>query len=902
MKLRRIEAVRFGGLRDVSLGELGDGLTIVHGPNEAGKSTLNALVRHVLYGFPTAREKDASYQPSGDTRLGRLVFEGESGRWVIERSEGPRRGDVAVRAIAGAERAALLDEVTRGVSETAFRIVFGFGMDELARIEERGSGDDIISRLYAASAGLAVSPHEVRIALERQADDVFKKGARKRELNELVAELRATRASIRELKLRSESFQADQQRRRDLDARLVEARTARDEARSQAVELALAAQQAAERHRTVVEQEETLRALRLERRQCEDERAAIEVDGALLDRAHELDAMLEEASAFSAGCESYKAAEANVAKAQARATDATARTGLSDETLHALARDHGLASAVDESREDLQRYQLQVEARREEAQRAAAAADAAEATLDRLLTPHGIPVSSAEEAVAERLAAIDALEALRGSNGVGLRSGTDAPAFIMLVSGLAAAVAGIALREWVSLGIGALLAVAAIVLLLRSRRGVPAMPIANERPYLQMLGLGGEAGALDISRARRSLESVRVAVLSAAESRRIADEAGRDALLAQQSCDARRALWAEWLESHGLPGTATPAAVAQLLVLAREASTAQAALAEAQAEASRIAERLDGFAERLGAVAAHATGDQHHLTRDDVPATINRLKERLSSARAAAARVAELGKELQGLDSRIASEAERSSVAGQDLRAILEQHGLAEGTHDDLSRLATQAQRVAEGAAELFDALAGEKNQLEGRLAGDGHERRGTELRLDEAGLQERLADALDRHLVLSAAVKLLSDTLERYERERQPEVVKRAEALFTRITDGRYVGLSVPLTDSPIEVFDTRSGSKTSDILSLGASQQLYLALRLGLIAQLGDVGAGLPVLMDDVFAHFDRERRHGAAEAVAELARLRQVVFFTCHPEVAELLAEVAPDHARIDLQRCD
>ena len=49
MRLRRVEAERYGALAGASLGDLGDALTIVHGPNEAGKSSFTALVRHVLY-------------------------------------------------------------------------------------------------------------------------------------------------------------------------------------------------------------------------------------------------------------------------------------------------------------------------------------------------------------------------------------------------------------------------------------------------------------------------------------------------------------------------------------------------------------------------------------------------------------------------------------------------------------------------------------------------------------------------------------------------------------------------------------------------------------------------------------------------------------------------------------
>ena len=60
----------------------------------------------------------------------------------------------------------------------------------------------------------------------------------------------------------------------------------------------------------------------------------------------------------------------------------------------------------------------------------------------------------------------------------------------------------------------------------------------------------------------------------------------------------------------------------------------------------------------------------------------------------------------------------------------------------------------------------------------------------------------------------------------------------------------------SAIEVFDTTSAASVPDRLSRGTAEQLYLALRLGLVDQLGEVGSGLPVLMDDVLVNFSPDR----------------------------------------------
>jgi hypothetical protein len=67
--------------------------------------------------------------------------------------------------------------------------------------------------------------------------------------------------------------------------------------------------------------------------------------------------------------------------------------------------------------------------------------------------------------------------------------------------------------------------------------------------------------------------------------------------------------------------------------------------------------------------------------------------------------------------------------------------------------------------------------------------------------------------------------------------------------------------------VFDASARAKDTGRLSTGTAEQLYLALRLALIGQLGEIGAALPVLMDDVFANFDPERRAGAARRLPSL-----------------------------------
>jgi uncharacterized protein YhaN len=905
MRLRRIEAVRYGALADATLGDLGDGLTVVHGPNEAGKSTFTALVRHVLYGYPTARERDAGYHSSAGARLGRLVFEAEEGSWVVERAEGAHGGAVAVRALAGADRPGLLGEITRGVSPEAFRVVFGFGLDEMARIEEmRGGNDDIIARLNAASAGLRISPHEVRSALEKEAGELFKPRGRNRVINNLVSEVRGYRSELRELRAEADSFGGDMRRVRELEELLGTARVTRDEALAAERALELALERASGRRDEIRGFEDEILELRQELKTARDAIEGVAVDDALLGSASDIEITLGDLGGFTEGLSGLERLEQAVSRAEARVAEAAASCGMDPERAVALGYRAGLAEDADAARDDLQRLSQQVETRDEEAQRAAEGRAAAHAAAAAQIAPLDLDSADPAEAIAERLAAVEALEVARGSTPGSLaRSGPDVPALVMTLSGVAAIIAGAVLGQWTAIVIGAVLVGAGAYFLLRRARSHPETSAAvDESPYLRILALGPNAGPLDLARVRRALEAARAATSTAREATSRAEEASRAAALARDTLETRRLQWVSWLEQYAMDVALSPPAASRVLAQARDAAVAATAAAEARADVVRATERLDAYTSRLTAVAAPFADVPDPLARDGVVALANRLRERLASARELAGRRAAMTSEATALESRLISAEGRLTRAAGELKDVLESFGVAEGAPEaDLRALHDTAARKAREAAAAYDELAGEKNQLEGRLQQEAREARGSELRLRESGAVQRLGDAIERYAELSVASALLGRAQERYERERQPDVVRHAQETFRRITGDRYVGLSVPLGEGRIEVFDERSAVRGSDLLSRGTAEQLYLSLRLGLVAHLGDVGAGLPVLMDDVLVNFDPDRRRGAAEAIAEFSTIRQVVLFTCHPETATLMAEVAPDHERIELERC-
>ena len=107
------------------------------------------------------------------------MFADAEGEWAIERVDGKSRGAVSVTALSGAERPALLGELVGGVSEQSFQAIFAFGLDDLPIARSGSANDDIVAQLYAAGAGLAVNPMDVRATLEGRATALYASGRQK---------------------------------------------------------------------------------------------------------------------------------------------------------------------------------------------------------------------------------------------------------------------------------------------------------------------------------------------------------------------------------------------------------------------------------------------------------------------------------------------------------------------------------------------------------------------------------------------------------------------------------------------------------------------------------------------------------------------------------------------------
>ncbi len=167
------------------------------------------------------------------------------------------------------------------------------------------------------------------------------------------------------------------------------------------------------------------------------------------------------------------------------------------------------------------------------------------------------------------------------------------------------------------------------------------------------------------------------------------------------------------------------------------------------------------------------------------------------------------------------------------------------------------------------------------------------DLELRKSALEEELRGVLEEWRRLRLAAELLEEALRRFEEAHQPGVLRDASTLFAQVTGGRYPRIVQSDSDG-FAVVAADGTHRGPGELSQGTTEQLYLCIRLGLVAELARNDRALPVVMDDVLVNFDDDRARAMAGVLAVFASEHQLLFFTCSSRTRDLLAAAAPDAA--------
>ena len=204
-----------------------------------------------------------------------------------------------------------------------------------------------------------------------------------------------------------------------------------------------------------------------------------------------------------------------------------------------------------------------------------------------------------------------------------------------------------------------------------------------------------------------------------------------------------------------------------------------------------------------------------------------------------------------------------------------------------LSAPARGRDAVAQELEDLRGELAAARSaadQLSGQLSAQGDS---VVLRSQAALLKEQ-RDALNAEYdAIALAMETLDGANTTLQNRFSPALGRRAAEIFARLTDGRYSGVVLDRAfHLSAETADERVYQDAA-LLSAGASDQLYLAVRLAICDLVLPQETCVPIVLDDALTNFDDARCAAALRYLKEAAQTRQILLFTCHSREADFFA---------------
>ena len=156
----------------------------------------------------------------------------------------------------------------------------------------------------------------------------------------------------------------------------------------------------------------------------------------------------------------------------------------------------------------------------------------------------------------------------------------------------------------------------------------------------------------------------------------------------------------------------------------------------------------------------------------------------------------------------------------------------------------------------------------------------------EDLALAERSLQEIEcNRAALTLALQILQDLSREQQEVLAPQLNSAVESRFLRLCRRGYDEVKI---DPDFQVWVREAGTgavRAAESLSRGTQDQLYFALRFGLIDLVSAEEEPCPCLLDEPFAAYDRERIEEAFQILEEEGRRRQLLLFTCREDVRDL-----------------
>jgi DNA repair protein SbcC/Rad50 len=190
---------------------------------------------------------------------------------------------------------------------------------------------------------------------------------------------------------------------------------------------------------------------------------------------------------------------------------------------------------------------------------------------------------------------------------------------------------------------------------------------------------------------------------------------------------------------------------------------------------------------------------------------------------------------------------------------------------DDLEQLIREFRFTSQAAREQATAAASELRVKAERL------RSVPETEEELAAAQQELAHLETLQSTLDRTAEFLEAAQERVHRDIAPVLQEKVRDRLRRVTGGRYSDVIIDPQDLEVQVRDADGRWRHASRLSHGTAEQVYLLLRIAIVEILTNDGANCPLLLDDVTVQSDPVRTQAILDVLHEASADHQIVLFS-------------------------
>ncbi|WP_262177292.1 ATP-binding protein [Saccharococcus sp. Marseille-Q5394] len=940
MKIRKLVIYGFGKHENKTI-DFTDGINVIYGHNEAGKTTIQQFIVQTLFGFPQKNSAQLRYEPKAGGKFGGQVHLHDEvyGNCIVERVQGKSSGDVTVYfedGTTGGEEA--VKALVRQYDRASFESIFSFSILQLQGFERMDETE--LSRTLLSSGTTGVDTLlRVEKKMEKEMGDLFKKSGRNPEMNVRAIELKEMEKELKSEQERMATFAPKMDRIHEIDREWQESKASYELLREQyrALELELQLSPLRERKRN------------LARRLDEVRKSSFPSDG--IRRFEMISGRLTEMEAKKRGLEAELTAMAEKIPTYPRPEMLTEmerllarepewhewrsavgsirdkltqlnvkrmrlldRLGLdkSDELLQAdvsIHQEEYLYGQLQEMSEmnqqigyiDRQLTQLENELR--------------DIRTDQLTLQKNSPTEAekkrAEEwpSIRRRLAEAKAYVHMSRSSRV---DGTPQLLWMLLIVAAVISIVGLIGDQWIVVGLGACLAVISALSKIGKRSDQPSPKnVEMERFINEYAGQEAEMEALIVKVQDYEQRHSLLEEAAKANERKMGVLEEEYGAIVQEKERLEQSI-SEFFVAYGLRKIPNPGILHEFFGMARSLQEIERELEDAARQSEEIQEKIrlrQTEVERLVPAGASESSIYEKLRSDylsvkEEAQTFKVLTQKIEETQMQKQEAGELLSSLRSQQQDLFTEAgveteeqyykayaeyqETLTLMQQirDIESQLSVHGAVEDvsgrSEGELRVEVHELERRLADLEEIMNSFVKEKAALEVEteklLTDDSYQRKQQLFEMKKAEFDE----LAKQWSVRQAVVEAIKGMMEELKEKKLPEVLNEAEKLFSELTGGTY--MSLVLSENGYFHAVARDGRRYPIIeLSQATKEQAYIALRLSLAAAK-EKTAPFPLVMDDPFVHFDEMRFSRMLKIMERLSAKHQFIYFTCHDKIVE------------------